>query len=228
MFLPKILLPLSHPPKLKKKKCFKCLSFGHIAANFLLKGTTLLNEVKQDHHKTKSKRENEREKEGQDITGLIPSPPKCFPSLSFSFPKHSKYFTFLFKKFRDGIPNPPKGSHLLKGFLTKYFIPQSSFQACLVARIQPYHLPKLKNNKFASPIHSPTNVRKLTLLFAGIINSWTNSFVPGEHDENKKYMKMTKNAIFEGSSQQAFKDAINRRNDHGPQHLKFFLLVFLI
>ena len=39
---------------------------------------------------------------------------------------------------------------------------------------------------------------------------------------------MTKDAILEGSSQQAFKDAINRRNGQGPQHLKFFLLVFLI
>jgi len=47
-------------------------------------------------------------------------------------------------------------------------------------------------------------------------------------DENKKYMKITKDAILEGSSQQAFKVAINRRNGQGPQHLKLFLLVFLI
>jgi len=47
-------------------------------------------------------------------------------------------------------------------------------------------------------------------------------------DENKKYMKTTKDAILEGSSQQANKEAINRRNGQGPQHLKFFLLVFLI
>jgi len=31
---------------------------------------------------------------------------------------------------------------------------------------------------------------------------------PVHNDENKKYMKMTNNAILEGSSQQAFKDAI--------------------
>jgi len=47
-------------------------------------------------------------------------------------------------------------------------------------------------------------------------------------DENKKYIKMTKDAILEGSSQQANKEAINRRNGQGPQYLKFFLLVFLI
>jgi len=50
----------------------------------------------------------------------------------------------------------------------------------------------------------------------------------GRGDVNQKYMKMTKDAILEGSSQQANKEAINRRNDQGPQHLKFFLLVFLI
>jgi len=41
-------------------------------------------------------------------------------------------------------------------------------------------------------------------------------------------MKMTKDAKLEGSSQQANKDAINRRNGQGPKHLKFFLLVILI
>jgi len=39
-------------------------------------------------------------------------------------------------------------------------------------------------------------------------------------------MKMTKDAILEGSSKQANKDFINRRNGQGPKHLKFFLLVF--
>jgi len=32
---------------------------------------------------------------------------------------------------------------------------------------------------------------------------------------------------FEGSSQQAKEDLINRRNGQGPKHFKFFLLVFL-
>jgi len=43
----------------------------------------------------------------------------------------------------------------------------------------------------------------------------------------KKHIEMTKDAILEGSSQQANKEAINRRNGQGPKHLKFFLLVFL-
>jgi len=42
----------------------------------------------------------------------------------------------------------------------------------------------------------------------------------------QKYMKMTKDAILEGSSQQANKDFINRINGQGPKHLKFFLFVF--
>ena len=54
------------------------------------------------------------------------------------------------------------------------------------------------------------------------------SKINSHHDENKKYMKMTKDNILEGSSQQANKEVINRRNGQGPQHLKFFLSVFLI
>jgi len=50
----------------------------------------------------------------------------------------------------------------------------------------------------------------------------------GRNDVNQKYMNMTKDAILEGSSQQANKDVINRRNGQRPKHLKFFLLVFLI
>jgi len=46
-------------------------------------------------------------------------------------------------------------------------------------------------------------------------------------DVNPKYMKMTKDVVLEGSSQQAKKDFIIRRNEQGPKHLKFFLLVFL-
>ena len=48
---------------------------------------------------------------------------------------------------------------------------------------------------------------KLTLFYAGVLNSWTNSLQLGEYDENPN-------------------DAINRRNGQGPKHLKFFLLVF--
>ena len=37
---------------------------------------------------------------------------------------------------------------------------------------------------------------------------------------------MTKDDTLEGSYQQANKDLINRRNEPGPKHLKFFLFVF--
>jgi len=46
-------------------------------------------------------------------------------------------------------------------------------------------------------------------------------------DVIQKHINLTKDVILERSSQQANKDAINRRNGQGPKHLKFFLLVFL-
>jgi len=46
-------------------------------------------------------------------------------------------------------------------------------------------------------------------------------------DVTQKYMKMTKDVKLEGSSQQANKDVINRRNSQGAKHLKFFVLVLL-
>jgi len=39
---------------------------------------------------------------------------------------------------------------------------------------------------------------------------------------------MTMNVNLEGSSQQAKEEVVNKRNGQGPQHLKFFLIVFLI
>jgi len=165
--------------------------------------------------------------------GFIPSPSRCFPSLSFSLPKNSKYFIFLLKKFRDAIPNPPKGSHLLRGFFTKYFIPKYSFQTCLIARIPIYHFPNIKNHKFDSPLPYPSHVNKLVVFCEGLLNSWTNFFALGELDANphrpqkQVHKKMIKDDNFEGSSQQSNEDLINRRNGQGPEHLKFFLLVFL-
>jgi len=45
----------------------------------------MFQEVKQDHIITKTKNDNEKEKEGQDNMGLIPSPQRCFSSLSFLY-----------------------------------------------------------------------------------------------------------------------------------------------
>jgi len=83
------------PTKTSRTKCLKCLGFGHIAANCPNKITIMLQEVNIDQIKTKTKSENGREIEGQDNTSIITSPQRCFSSLSFSFLKHSKYFTCL-------------------------------------------------------------------------------------------------------------------------------------
>jgi len=137
------------PTKPLNTKCFKCLGFGHIAANCPNKRTTKLKVEHQAQIKTKTKSENERENEGQENTGIITSPQRCFSSLSFSLPKHSTYLTYLIKKFRDDIQKPPKGYHLLRGFSQNHFILKYSFKTWPVARIQPCNLPKLSEHKCA-------------------------------------------------------------------------------
>ena len=71
-------------------------------------------------------------------------------------------------------------------------------------------LPTFQRTKSCLPIFSCILLSncKLTLFYAGVLNSWTNSLQLGEYDENKK-------------------DVMNRRNGQGPKHLKFFLLVFV-
>jgi len=90
------------PTKTSSIKCFKCLGFGHIAANCANKRTTILQEVNQDQIKTKSKKTNEKEEESK--VGLIlltptkiTTPPRYTSSFSFSFPNNSKYLTSLVK-----------------------------------------------------------------------------------------------------------------------------------
>jgi len=63
-------------------------------------------------------------------------------------------------------------------------------------------------------------------LFSGRLSNYVETSA-GIDDVIQKHIKMTKDATLEGSSQQANKDAINRRNGQRPKHLKFFLLVFL-
>jgi len=56
--------------------------------------------------------------------------------------------------------------------------------------------------------------------------------ITGQRDVNPQRLKkqvqknMTKDANHEGSSQQVKEDLISRRYGQGPEHLKFFLLVF--
>jgi len=175
----------------------------------------MLQKVTQDHHQRKIQSDNEREKEGQDKMGLILSFQRCFSSFSFSFPKNSKYLTSLLRKFRDDLNIPPKNVPLLRRFSqTNHLFPKHSLQSWHVSRISPYELPKLHAHKFvAHPnLRNIFSVYKLTMLFAGILNSRSNSLQLGGYDENQKYMKMTKDVVLEGSSQQAKKNFITRRN----------------
>ena len=159
------------PTKTSRTKCFKYLGFGHIVANFPNKRVIKLQKVHQDHIKTKTKSENERAKKGQDNTSLIPSPQRCFSSLYFSLPKHSKYLTYLIKKFRNDIQRPPKGYHLLRGFFQNHFILKSSFQTWPVARIPPSNLLTLNEHKCVSHLPYTNHVHKLTMLFSGVLHS---------------------------------------------------------
>jgi len=66
--------PSTSPTKTSRTKCFKCLGFGHIAANCPNKRTTMLQEVNQDQIKTIAKKENKKEEESK--LGLILLTPK--------------------------------------------------------------------------------------------------------------------------------------------------------
>ena len=120
--------------------------------------------------------------------------------MSFSLPKHSKKLTYLIKKFRDDIQKTPKGYHLLRGFSQNHFIPKYYFQTWSVARIQPCNLPKLNEHKFSSHLPYTNHVSKLTMLFARVLNSVTNSFEPREHDTNQHISKDTTNTSQNGQS----------------------------
>jgi len=190
----------------------------------------MLQAVTQDHNKIKTKSDNEREKEGQDKMGLIPSSQRYFSSFSFSFPNNSTYLTSLLKKFRDDPQKPPKGSTLLRGFSQEHHLfPKHSLETWHVSRIHPCELPKLHEHKFVShpKFRNIFYVYKLTMLFVEVLNSRLNSLQLRGHDTTQIHKKMTKNANYEGSSQQSREDLISRRNGQGLEHLKFFTLVFL-
>jgi len=70
------------------------------------------------------------------------------------------------------------------------------------------------------------------MLSAGVLNSRSNSLKPGGHDTSQDNKKMTKDANdhshYEKSSQHTSEDLIRGRNGQRPEHLMFFLLVFLM
>jgi len=165
----------------------------------------------------KTKRENEKDEERKDKTGIITSPhagktiilthtiiqttPQSYSSfLSFSLPNPSKYLSSLIKKFRDDIYKPPRGSHLLRGFSqTNHFLPKHSLQTWPVSITHPCELPKLHEHKFDS-LSTTRNVsiypvNKLTMLFSRVLYSRLNSFQLGGHDTTQLNKEITNDTI---------------------------------
>jgi len=183
----------------------------------------------------KTKRKNEKAEESKkglillDLPKII-APSRYTSSFSFSFLKVSTYLPSFLKNFRDDFQTPPKGFHLLRGFSSQGFvIPKHSFKTWSVNRTLSYALPALKEHKLSSHMNPYTilYVNKLTMLSAGVLNSRLNSLEPGGHDTNQHNKKMTNDAHYERSSQHLSEDLTRGRNGQRPEHLKFFLLVFL-
>ena len=185
--------------------------------------------VHEDQIKIKTKRENEKAKEGYDkpshntlqiksimLTCAMPKlePPRYSSSLYFSLPKVPTSTPSWLKNVRDDFYIHPNGFHLLRGLFPKnIIIPRQSFPIWSVYRTSFSKLPTLPNSKSSLPF-SYSTVKfdsKLTLLYAGVLNSWSNSLQLEVHDVTQKHMKMTKDA----------KDTIYTRNGQRPKHLKF-------
>ena len=106
---------------------------------------------------------------------------------------------------------PPNGFHHLRGIFPKHIIiPKQNFPTWSIFRTSFSEIPLFPNAKSCLPFSSTFNCKnKLTLLYAGIQNSWTNSLKLEEYDENQ------------------IKEAFNNEGrGRSPSHLKFFLLVF--
>jgi len=169
----------------------------------------------------KTKRENEKANEVHDkpshntlstksILLTRATPPRYSSSFSFSLPKVPPSTPYWLKIGKDDFYIPPNGFHHLRGLFPKnVIIPKQSFPTWSVYRTSFSELPTFQNDKSSLPISSCINLSncKLTLFYAGVLNSWMNSLQLGGCDDNLKY-------------------AINRRNVQGPKYLKFFLLVF--
>ena len=144
--------------------------------------------------------------------GLILSPPRYFPSLSFSLPKVPISTPSLLKNVRDDFFISLNGFHHLRGLIPKnIIIPKQFFPTWFVYRTSFSELPLLTNSKSCFPFsYSTVNCKnKLTLLYAVIQNSWSNSLQLEEYDRD-----------------QIRKDFTNGGRGHSPKHLKFLLLVF--
>jgi len=157
-------------------------------------------EVYEDQIKMKTKRESEKAKEGHDktshntlstksimLTRAMPqlAPPRCSSSLSFSLPKVPTSTPSWLKNVRDDFYIPPNGFHLLRGLFPKnIIIPKQYFPTWSVYRTSLSELLTLKNAKSSLPFFSSIVLidNKLTLIYAGVLNSWSNSLQLGGHN----------------------------------------------
>jgi len=206
------------------------------------------NEVHEDQIKMKTKRENEKEQErnvksSHQVSSLTTkpimltraklqlAPPRCYSSLSFSLPKVSPYTPSWLTNVRNDFYTPPKGFHLLRGLSSKTIvIPKQSFQTWSIYRTSFFELLALKESKSSLHLSSCTLLydRKITLLSARVLNSWLNSLQPGGHDANQAHKEMTKDVKVHKEKSSPSRDLTRKRIGQGPEHLKFFLLIFLM
>jgi len=103
-------------------------------------------------------------------------------SLSFSLPKVPNSTPSWLKNVRDDFYIPPNGFHLLKGlFPNNIIIHKQSFPTWSVYRTSFSELPTINNAKSSLPFFSSTILfdSKLTFLYAGVLNSWSNSLQLG-------------------------------------------------
>ena len=220
-------------------KCFKCLGFGHIAANCPTKSTKLATK-EQIQIKKKENEKAEESKKGFTLLDLpkITAPSRYTSSFSLSLPKVSTYLRSFLKNVRDDFQAPSKGFHLLRGSSSQRFvIPQHSFQTWFVYRNPSYALPKEHNLSSHPNFCTILNVNKLTMLSIGVLNLRSNSLELRGHDTTQVAMKMTKEAKYkaqgEHSSQKTIQDPTKDHMDltrgvgPKPAHQLFFLLVFL-
>jgi len=129
------------------------------------------------------------------------TPTRYSASLSFSLTKVPTYTPYWIKNVKDGFFIPSS--------FPNNIISKQSFPTWVMYRTSFSELPTFQSDKSCLPISSCILLSncKLTLCYAGVLNSWTNFLQLGEYDENQK-------------------DVVNRKNGQGPNHLKFFLLVF--
>ena len=66
------------------------------------------------------------------------------------------------------------------------------------------------------------------MLSVGVLNSRSNSLKPREHDANQANKEMTKDFILHNQKSSQSRDFTRGRIGQRPEHLKFFLLVFLM